>query len=60
MLNPVPVSVCLEKSSMLFLMLAGFKAACINLQAQQVTNMNYRRLPYPPYRNIIQRSPWED
>jgi hypothetical protein len=34
MLNPVLVSVCLEKRGMPFSLLAGFKAACVNLQTQ--------------------------
>jgi hypothetical protein len=51
-------SKCLEKSSMPFLPAAGFRAACINLQTQQVSTAPPRRLPHPPSRNIMQHSPW--
>jgi hypothetical protein len=43
-LNPVPGSVCLEKSSMLFLSASWQKAACINLETQQVSKKHHTGL----------------
>jgi hypothetical protein len=40
-LNPVPVSICLEKSSMLFLSASLLQAAHVNLQTQQVSNTHH-------------------
>jgi hypothetical protein len=36
---------------------ASFKAVCINLQTQQVSNTHHKWLPHPSPKNIIQCSP---
>jgi hypothetical protein len=49
MLNQVPISVYLEKSSSHFSPLASFKVACINLKTEQVTTP----LPTPQEHNLV-------
>jgi hypothetical protein len=43
-LNPVPVS-ALRKVACHFSLLAGFKAACVNLHTQHVSTTHHMRLP---------------
>jgi hypothetical protein len=47
MLNPIPVIVYLKKSGMPILSAISFKAACVHLQNEQVSNTHHTQ-PHPP------------